>query len=210
MKIERVVKKDDENVIVYLDNQEKLYLSYEVFLQNRLKKDMEISEDGFSFLIRENQKYFIKKRAFNLLGRRLHSYNELKLKLLRKKYEIELITDVLDYLREKNFIDDLEFARQYTEEKVRLKSWGKNKIKSELFRKGIAAPIIDKIVSEGNVSSLENAEALAIKKLKILSGRNYEKRALASKLYTYLFSKGYEYDIIREVIKKLIEDEEFI
>jgi len=87
MKIERVVKKDDENVIVYFDTQEKLFLSYEIFMQNRLKKDMEISEDGFALLIRENRKYFIKKKAFNFLGRRMHSYNELKLKLLRKKYE---------------------------------------------------------------------------------------------------------------------------
>ncbi len=206
MKIERVVKKDDENVIVYLDNQDKLYLSYEVFLQNRLRKDMEISEDGFSFLIRENQKYFIKKRAVNLLGRRLHSYNELKLKLLRKKYEMELINEVLDHLREKDFLDDHEFAKQYTEEKVRLKSWGKNKIKSELFRKGIASEIIDKILNEEELSSSENAVVLAEKKLKTLSGRNYDRRVLSSKLYNYLFSKGYEYDTIREVIRKLVDD----
>ncbi len=208
MKIERVVKKDDENVIVYLDNQEKLYLSYEVFLQNRLRKDMEISEDGFSFLIRENQKYFIKKKAFDFLGRRLHSYHELKLKLLKKKYDKELITEVLDYLGEKNFLDDYEFGRQYTEEKVRLKSWGKNKIKSELYRKGIAAEIIDKILSEEEFSSSENAEALAQKKLKALSGRNYDRRVLSAKLYSYLFSKGYEFDTIREVIRRLIDEEE--
>ncbi len=210
MKIERVVKKDDENVIVYLDNQEKLYLSYEVFLQNRLRKDMEISEDGFSFLIRENQKYFIKKKAFDYLGRRLHSYSELKLKLLRKKYDKELIVEVLDYLREKKFLDDYQFGKQYAEEKVRLKSWGKNKIKSELYKKGIQAEIIDKIVNEEDLSSIENAEALAEKKLRVLSGRNYDKRVLASKLYSYLASKGYEYDMIREVIRKLIDEEETI
>ncbi len=208
MKIERVVKKDDVNVIVYLDNQEKLYLSYEVFLQNRLRKDMEISEDGFSFLVRENQKYFIKKKAFDYLGRRLHSYNELRLKLLRKKYDKELISEVLDSLREKKFIDDYEFGKQYAEEKIRLKSWGKNKIKSELFRKGIPAGMIDEIINKEDPSSLDNAEALAKKKLKVLSGRNYEKRVLSSKLYSYLLSKGYEYDIIREVIKKLIDEDE--
>jgi len=41
MIITRVVKKDDTNVIVYLDNNEKLYLSYEVFLRNGLRKDLE-------------------------------------------------------------------------------------------------------------------------------------------------------------------------
>jgi regulatory protein len=207
MKIERVVKKDDENVIVYLDNQEKLYLSYEVFLRNRLKKDMEISEDGFSFLIRENQKYFIKKKAFDFLGRRLHSYNELKLKLLRKKYDKDLIGEVLDNLREKKFLDDYEFGKQYAEEKVRLKSWGIIKVKSELFRKGVPSGIIDKIISEGDLSSLDNALVLAEKKMKILARSNYEKRVLSSKLYNYLRSKGYEYDVISEVLRKLIDEE---
>ncbi len=208
MKIERVVKKDDANVIVYLDNQEKLFLSYEVFLQNRLKKDMEISEDGFSFLVRENRKYFIKKKAFDYLGRRLHSYNELKLKLLRKKYDMDLICEVLDHLKEKKFLDDYEFGKRYAEEKVRLKSWGKNKIKSELFKKGVPASIVDRIVNEEDLSSLDNAMGLAEKKLRILSSRNYEKRILSSKLYNYLASKGYEYDVIREVLRKLIDNDE--
>ena len=52
MKILRLLKKDENNVIVYLDNGEKLYLSKEVVLSNGLRKNQEISEDHFSFLIR--------------------------------------------------------------------------------------------------------------------------------------------------------------
>src|SRR5512146_1149264 len=184
MKIERVVKKDDANVVIYFNNQEKLFLSYEVFLQNRLKKDMEISEDGFSFLIRENQKYFIKKKALDLLGRRLHSYNELKLKLLRKKYDKTMIGEVLDQLKEKGFLDDYQFGKQYAEEKIRLKSWGRNKLKAELIKKGISHAVIDKILKEEDLLPADNAAALAGKKLKILSKRNYDKHELSSKLYT--------------------------
>ena len=206
MKIERVVKKDDDNVILYLDNQEKLFLSYEVFLKNRLKKDMEISEDGFSFLVRENQKYFIKKKALDFIGRRLHSYNELKLKLLRKKYDKTLIGEVLDDLKQKGLLDDFAFGKQYVEEKIRIKSWGKNKLKAELYKKGINAAVIDKIISEEDLSPIDNAMTLAEKKLKILSKHNYEKRELTSKLFTFLYSKGYEYDTIKEVIARA-EDE---
>jgi regulatory protein len=209
MKIERVVKKDDENVVIWLDNQEKLFLSYEVFLKNRLNKDMEISEDGFSALIRENQKYFIKKKAFEYLGRRLHSHNELKLKLLRKKYDIALITEVLDYLREKKFLDDYEFGKQYADEKIRTKSWGRNKLKAELFKKGISPEIINRIIDETDLSPLENAMTIAEKKLKILAKRDYSSRELSSKLYNYLYSKGYDYDTIKEVINRLINEEDF-
>lgn len=210
MKIERVVKKDDANVVIYFNNQEKLFLSYEVFLQNHLKKDMEISEDGFSFLINENQKYFIKKKAFDLLGRRLHSYNELKMKLMRKKYDKILIGEVLDQLKEKGFVDDYQFGKQYAEEKIRIKSWGRNKLKAELIKKGIPPAVIDKILDEENLSPTENAAALAEKKLKILLKRNYEKHELSSKLYTFLYSKGYDYDTIKEVVSRLVNEEDFI
>ncbi|HSD64915.1 MAG TPA: regulatory protein RecX [Ignavibacteriaceae bacterium] len=208
MKIERVVKKDDENVIIYLDNQEKLFLSYEVFLKNRLKKDMEITEDGFSFLVRENQKYFIRKKAFNLLGRRLHSCKELRMKLLRNKYDSTLVDSVLEYLKEKNLLNDYEFGKQYAGEKIRTKAWGRNKIISELFKKGLSRGIIDEILNEENLNYTDNAFTIAEKKLKILSKRDYDGRQLSSKLYTFLSSKGYDYDTITEVVKRLLQDDE--
>jgi regulatory protein len=210
MKIDRVVKKDDANVIIYFNNQEKLFLSYEVFMENRLKKDMEISEDGFSFLIRENQKYFIKKKVFGLLGRRLHSYSELKLKLMQKKYDKDMVTEVLDQLKGKGILDDYKFGKQYTEEKIRLKSWGRNKLKAELIRKGVAAAVIDKILTEEDLSPAENAKVIAVKKLKLLVKRRYDNRELASRLSAYLYSKGYDYDTIREVVASLVNEDDSI
>ncbi len=207
MKIDKIVKKDDENVIVYLDNGEKLFLSYEVFLKNRLRKDMEITEDGFSFLVGENQKYFIKKKAFNLLGRRLHSFKELRIKLLRNKYDPVLIDDVLNYLKDKMILNDYEFGRQYVEEKVRNKAWGKNKLKSELFKKGLSSEIIDNILNEENLSNNDNALMLAEKKLKVLMKRNFDNRQLSTKLYSFLSSRGYDYETISEVINQLLKND---
>lgn len=207
MRIEKVVKKDDENVIIYLDNQEKLFLSYEVFLKNRLRKDMEITEDGFSFLVKENQKYFIKKKAYNLLGRRLHSCKELKLKLLRNKYESALVDEVLNYLLDKKLLNDYEFGKQFVDEKIRTKSWGKTKIKSELFKKGLSSQIIDELLNEEDLNYNDNALLLAEKKLKILSKRDYDNRQLSSKLYSFLTSRGYDYDTITDVINHLLKDD---
>ena len=77
MVIAKIQKKNDNNVIVLLDNDQKLFLSYEVLLKNGLRKGSEISESHFDFLVKENQKYFIKQKAYLLLGKRLHSVYEL-------------------------------------------------------------------------------------------------------------------------------------
>ncbi len=52
---------------------------------------------------------------------------------------------------------------------------------------------------------------LAKKKYEALLKRNLETKELRNKLSTYLFSKGFDYDLIKEVCNKLLkaEPEEF-
>jgi regulatory protein len=95
MKIIRVVRKDEKNVIVYFDNDVKLILSEDVFYNSGLRKDDEVSEDRYSFFIEQNILYHIKQRALSFLGRRFHSERELLQKLKSKSYEERLIKIVL-------------------------------------------------------------------------------------------------------------------
>ncbi len=208
MKIQRLVKKDENNVVVYLDNDEKLYLTQEVIMLNGLKKNQEISEDHFSFLINENKKFHIKQRAFRLLGRRIHSINELRIKLLQKDYEKELVENILHELLEKKYLDDYKFALIFTEEKMRLKLWGKNKIKSELFKKRINSEIISDVLNEkfpeGNL--LEDALKLAEKKFRSLSQRGLDPQKLKYKLLSFLNSRGYDFETSKMAISKIIDE----
>ena len=208
MKIVKIAKKNDSTVIIFLDNNERLFLSYEVFLKNGLKKDDEISESRFSFLIRENQKYFIKHRAYNYLSRRSHSEFELVNKLKQKGYDQELITPIIEELKENKYLDDLEFSREFTAENIRRKHWGKHKLKSELIKRHIDRDTILTVVSENfdPENEAENALALGAKKLKILIVKPLPKEKLEQKLYSYLNSKGFEFDIIQKVVNKLLDE----
>jgi regulatory protein len=211
MKIESVSRKDDNNVIVHLDNGEKLYLSYEILLKNGLKKNDEISEDRFSFLVSQNQLYFIKQRAINYMARRLHSVNELRIKLKQKGYELTLINEVLNDLVEKNYLNDYDFASQYADENIRNKSWGRNKLKAELFKKGVSAGIISRVLEErinSGEEELEAASALAGKKLKALSSRNLEPRKLKEKLISFLLARGYSFDIANRAVTGILKNDD--
>jgi regulatory protein len=206
MKITRVVKKDENNVVVYLENDEKLFLTYEVFMKNGLRKDTEIPADHFQFLIRENQKYHVKNRAFSYLGRRHHSIFELRKKLRRKKYDKDLIEEIISDLSTNKYLDDLEFSRLFADENIRLKLWGKNKIKGELIKRGVNSEIISEVLNEkfpeGN--DVGNAVELAAKKYKSLRSRNLEEMKLKQKLYAFLSSRGYDYETSKEAVEKII------
>lgn len=193
-----------DNVHILLDNDQKVILRYEIFLKNGFRKGDEISEKDISSLIRQNQLFYIKESAYRFLARRLHSAIELERKLLSKKYDKDLVNEVISDLRERAFIDDEKFAREYTREKLEKKLLGINRIKMELKGKGLSQEIIQAVLEENADSDeIENATRLAEKKLKSIRGRNLDKKKLSQRLYSYLASKGFNYEIIKIVLDKL-------
>jgi len=206
MIVSRIVKKDAKNVVVHFDNDEVIFLSVDIFYKSGLKKNDEISDDRFSSLIKENQLFHIKQRAFRYLGRRQHSTSELRIKLKQKRYETELINEVLDDLKKKNFLDDTKFAEMFVEEKMKLKLWGEQKLRSELVKRGIKSEIITDVLANkiSEEDKLNNAMIIASKKYDTLKNRNVDKDVIKRKLFTFLNSRGYNYDVIKEVYDELI------
>jgi regulatory protein len=94
----------------------------------------------------------------------------------------------------------------YSDEKLRLKLWGKTKLKSELFKKGISAQIITSVLVDkfpDASEDVDNALKLVQKKYKTLKNRNMEKQKLNQRLYSFLIAKGYSFDIAKQAVEKL-------
>jgi len=210
MQIIKVVKKGKSDVTIYFDNDSLLFLAVEVFLKSGLKKGDEISDDSFSFLIEQNKLFHIKQRAFRLLGRRQHSTSELRRKLWNKDYEQKLIDEVIEDLKKSGYLNDSDFIRAFFAEKSKAKNWSSKKIKGELLKRGIASKLIDEMLSEQPIESdLENAMKHARKKYDQLIKKNLETKELRNKLSAYLFSKGFEYESIKDVVSKLIKANDY-
>ncbi len=208
MKINRIVNKGTKDIIIHFEDDEFLILALEVFLKSGLKKNDELSDDRFSFFVRENRLYHIKQRAFRYLGRRLHSASELRTKLRQKGYEIDMIDQVISELKDKNYLDDSEFASVFVEEKFRSKMWSENKLKAELIKKGVKSSIISEVLSNkfSKDVNYNNALTVALKKYKILQDRNLDLQTTKKKLITFLNTRGYNYETIKQVCDKLIID----
>jgi regulatory protein len=212
MKISRIVKKDVKNVTIHFDNYEDLFLSVDIFYKSGLKKNDEISDDRFSSLIKDNRLFHIKQRAFRYLSRRQHSTSELRIKLKQKGYETELINEVLDDLKKKNYLDDTEFAKMFVEEKIKLKLWGEQKLRNELIKRGIKSEIISDVLRNiiSDEDKLNNVMTVASKKYDTLRNRKLDEDVIKKKLITFLNSRGYDYAVIKEVCDELIiEDDNY-
>lgn len=205
MIIQKIVKKDDRNVIVHLDNGENLFLSKEVILKNGLRKGDIISDDKSISLIEENQSFFIRQKAFTLLGRRPHSKYELKIKLKLKKYDNELINNLLDELESKNYLNDHEFALAFARDKQKFKHFGSFRIRNELLKKRVDIEIIeetlDEIFPDGN--DADEAVYHLNKKIKNRSKIDLNEKKNNDKLMAFLIRKGFDYETAKEALNRV-------
>ena len=207
MLIVRILKKGNNDVTIQFVDDKFLILAVEVFLKSGLKKGDEISEDRFSSLIEQNKLFHIKQRAFRLLGRRMHSASELRRKLWNKDYEQKLIDEVIQDLKNNGYLNDEDFIREFVAEKTTTKNWSTKKVKTELLKRGIDNKLIDEMLKgkQGDFE-IENATKLAKKKYDQLIKKKLEPKELRNKLSAFLFSKGFDYDLIKEVTDKLIKN----
>jgi len=114
----------------------------------------------------------------------------------------EEVEEMISKLIVEGFINEERFARGYVRGKYRLKKWGRIKIKIGLDAHRLSDYCIKKGFAEIDEEEyLENLRHLAVKKLPSIKGDDAFTRKL--KLQNFLQGKGYEYELIREVIDPL-------
>ena len=135
------------------------------------------------------------------------SEEELKEKL-SSEFEEHTIEKVLDFLRNNKFIDDKLLAQKIVNTNINLNKCGKNKIKQNLYNKGIESEDISHAISNINSNvEFENAMYLAKKRYERI--KNEDKRKIYQKLSQHLAYKGFGYDTIKSVLNKILNFDEY-
>src|SRR5436309_3472887 len=102
-------------------------------------------------------------RALRFLQIRPRSEKEIIDYLTKKNVPEKTIEGVLQYLKEKKYVNDTEFAHWWVDQRTRVKPKGKRFIAIELQQKGIARDIIDaSFVSEGEPILSDKEKAVKI------------------------------------------------
>ena len=147
------------------------------------------------------EKAFQKAKYYCAYQERSHA--EVKKKLYGfglYKNEVEIL---LSQLIEENYLNEERFAIAFAGGKFRIKQWGKTKIKYELKMRQISDYNIKKALSQIEEEDyLKTLQKLAAEKLATLkSEKNIFIRK--SKLQNYLVGKGYEFNMIGEIVREL-------
>lgn len=200
-------KRSKDRVNIYVDEEYFMAVYAELVYTHSLKKGMEIDKESLENLLHDEMYMKAKNKALTILSKSDQSEKKLKEKLLND-FDENIVEDVIDFLKGYTLINDNLLAEKIVHDNMNLSKFGKNKIKQNLYNKGIAASDIQDALSQIDPDDeYENAKYLAEKRLKRLKGE--DKNKINQKIYQHLAYKGFSYDIIKRVLRELLNFDEF-
>ena len=146
-----------------------------------------------------------KPRDFALarLARRAYSEGELAQKMTRAGYKTDEIEQTLDYLRERRYVDDASFARDFSRARAERRRWGPARIEQRLHLLRLSEKHIEAALSEtfpdGERDNAERALEWFLetdrRPLTRLSGDKRKARA-----YRHLLARGFSPETAHQLV----------
>ena len=203
MIVSALKKTSSDKILVEFEGGESLRSTLAAVTDARLYVGMELGEEEYAALRRSSSRGLERQKALELLSRRPHSRRELKDKLLRRGVSEEDAEDCVQWLSDRGFLDDEEYAgavaRHYA-----AKGYGAGRVRSELQRRGI-----DRELAADTLSDLpDNAgkiDAFLARKLTDVNDREAVRKVSAA-----LFRRGFSWEEIRAALRRFdssIEEE---
>lgn len=133
------------------------------------------------------------------------SHQEVKYKLHSYGLSTDEADEIISRLITDNFVNEERFAKAFAGGKFRMKKWGRNKIEHELESLGLTKNCISRGLKEIDPSDYtKTLRTLLTKKAQEVSEENqYAKR---NKVARFAISKGYEPELVWEMVKVLMRD----
>lgn len=138
------------------------------------------------------------KSALNLLSYRKRTRLEMEQRL-GKRFSKRAIEGVIRRLIKVGYLDDLQFAKDWTEGRGKNKPRSGSLIRSELRKKGIENELV--LLVTADVDDDSNAYSAGLKHVRALNGVPRQK--VVSRLTGYLQRRGFSTAVVLRTVNKL-------
>ena len=196
---------------VFLDGVFAFGADEDLVVDQRLVVGKAFTTSDVEHLLFESEVGKLMERMYRLFNIRQRSEQEVRrylknLSFKRKVKGEEEISDVavellIKKLKQKRLLSDKEFAKIWVE--ARGKKYGINRIKQELYKKGIDREIIEEVIGGQRMENSEQvAQKLIDKKLK--RWENLKPLEFKKKAFDFLLRRGFEYEVVKEVVENIL------
>lgn len=189
--------RNPERVNVYVDDKFSFSLDVSQVVDFGIKIGREISIEELEELKKASEFGKLYQRTLEWVLLRPHSEKEcrdyLYKKIFEKKLDKNYIDRIIEKLKSKNYLNDVRFAKYYVENRFSKKGVSSKRLRMELIKKGISKEII-----EETLAGSERNDAEEIKKM---IAKKRSKYPDDEKLTAYLVRQGFQYDLVRELVR---------
>ena len=175
-------------------------INLEALLKSGLKVGNALDDD-INNLIAYSEKLNAKKFLLASIARNQKSEREARMKLHQKGFTKHAVDFALDFAKKYDYINDEKFAHFFAQ--IGYQSKGEHRIRHELRLKGISDNLIEKALEKFSEGQCETASRFAGK---YMLGKEINLKNI-DKLYKFLMSRGYDYEIVMPIINKYRKDE---
>ena len=126
-----------------------------------------------------------KTKVFKYITYKKRTEQEVRNKF-KGQNEEEMLEEIIDYLKEANYLNDYDFIERQVNEYMNLKTLSIKEIKYKLMTKGLDRKLIEEYIDK-NYDSLNEYEKKCIEKIK-----QKKKELTEEEIKQYLYRKGYK------------------
>lgn len=203
MKIEDIKYNEKKSIFDVTIEDESYMVSYEIYDELNLTKEMEISDDIYNQILSENNYQIAKRIAENYINYKARTEYETRIKIQSKINDKIAEDRVIEHYKKLNLLDDTRYTRDYIEYLLNIKNSSISYLKFKLNSKGIKANIYNPIIDEIDTEiEYENIKILYEKKYKNKTISDYKEK---QKVFRYFVGKGFKFDDINRVLGEFNE-----
>lgn len=174
-----------------------LLISEEVLFRRSLLAGSQIDGRELAELLAEDDLVKAKDIALRYLDYKMRTVREMEQKLKESGFSAQVIDATIASIQTYGFLDDPGYAKLYSKERIRQR--GSRIIEQELAQKGIDKEVAQELLSDMKDAEYEAALLACRKKVQSFQNRGLEPQQIKDKVYRFLISRGYEYDLIKRV-----------
>jgi len=126
---------------------------------------------------------------------------EVKNKLYSFKVSSQLVENIVEYLIDNDYLNEERYTKMFIQGKLRIKKWGRIKLKYELRSKGIDIKTINEHINQINEEDYMNYfNEFSTSKIKFLKGTKDQKKRSFINYFTY---RGWENNLIYQKLRDI-------
>ncbi|GIX06002.1 MAG: regulatory protein RecX [Candidatus Poribacteria bacterium] len=192
---------------VELSNGEAFSLDAGLLLRHGLYIGRTLTPEELGAIRAEDERIRAKSAALDLLRLRPFTRREIEERLRRKGFGPAAVDYAIAELQRLELISDERFAQAYVSERMRNRPRGRRALRWELHRRGVDQETIDRVLRVLTVADEREAARRAAQR-QARQYRTLPQEVARRRMYHFLLRRGFEYEVVREVLQELFPDEE--